>query len=222
MIQQLNFPHDSGPIYQETIAGRFPVEPFNTYSNLIFIGILIFFVIKIYKDPKHHLFLCSCIPIIFISWIGGTLYHATRSHEVWLVMDWLPIMIVCLMATIYFIGKIKQKWSDRILLLIFFLAANIIFRSIPIPPQYRISIGYGITAFTVLTPFFWYAYLSQWKNVRLLLIGFLVFGIAVLFRTMDGQIELLPMGTHWLWHTFGGVAVFFLLYFVYRDDLESA
>jgi len=28
------------------------------------------------------------------------------------------------------------------------------------------------------------------------------------------------MGTHWLWHTFGGIAVFFLLYYIYKDEQE--
>ncbi len=82
MTQQL-FPNDTGPLYQETIQGRLPVEPFNTYSNLIFIAIIIFFISKIYKRPKQHIFLCVAIPIIFISWIGGTIFHATRSHQVW-------------------------------------------------------------------------------------------------------------------------------------------
>ena len=61
LVQEL-FPNDTGPIYKETIAGRFPVEPFNTYSNLIFLFIVIYFGIRIYKEPKNQWFLMITIP----------------------------------------------------------------------------------------------------------------------------------------------------------------
>jgi len=217
------FPNDTGPIYQETIEGRLPVEPFNTFSNLIFIAILIYFGSKIYKNPKQHPFFLFAIPVIFSSWIGGTMFHGTRSHRFWLVLDWLPIMVVCLGGIVYFIGKIEKLWWKRILLFFAFLALSVFPRMIPLPNEYRISFGYVVTALTVVTPFIWYAYKTQWKNAKLILIGFLIFGIAVTFRTLDnlvvkGDLEpILPMGTHWLWHTFGGVAVFFLLNYIYKD-----
>ena len=50
----------------------------------------------------------------------------------------------------------------------------------------------------------------------------LIFAVAIAFRTLDNIMIILPMGTHWLWHTFGGIAVFFLLYYVYMDDKELA
>ncbi|CAL2087306.1 Ceramidase [Tenacibaculum sp. 190524A02b] len=214
------FPNDSGPIYQETIEGRLPVEPFNTFSNLIFIAILIYFGRKIAKNPKQHPFFLFAIPVIFISWIGGTMFHGTRSHEFWLVLDWLPIMIVCLGGIVYFIGKITKKWGQRILLFLSFLLLSILPRMLPLPKEYRISFGYVVTAVTVITPFIWYAYRTQWKNIQFIIYGFVIFGGAVLFRTLDNLVVLLPMGTHWLWHTFGGVAVFFLLYYIYQDKKE--
>lgn len=213
-----NFPNDSGPIYQETLEGRLPVEPFNTFSNLIFIIILIYFGRKVYKKPKQHPFFFFAIPVIFISWIGGTMFHGTRSHEFWLVLDWLPIMLVCLGGIIYFIVKIKKKWWERILVLLSLLFFSFIPRQFPLPDEYRISFGYVITAITVLTPFIWYCYKTQWKNAQLILYGCLIFAVAVTFRTLDNTMVLLPMGTHWLWHTFGGIAVFYLLLYIYKDS----
>lgn len=211
------FPNDAGPIYQETVEGRIPVEPFNTFSNLIFIAILIYFWIKIRKNPKQHPFFLFAIPVIFISWIGGTVYHGTRSHDFWLVLDWLPIMVVCLGGIIYFINKIKKKWWQRIVVFLGLMFLSSLPRMINLPSAYKISFGYAITAITVLTPFIWYAYKTNWKNTYLILLGTLIFGVAVTFRTLDNTITLLPMGTHWLWHTFGGVAVFFLLLYIYKD-----
>lgn len=212
------FPKDSGPIYQETIEGRLPVEPFNTFSNLIFIAIIIYFGRKIAKNPKNHPFFLFAIPVIFISWIGGTMFHGTRSHEFWLVLDWLPIMIVCLGGIIYFIGKIRQKWWERLAIFMGLLVLSIVPRMLPLPNSYRISFGYLITAITVLTPFIWYAYKTNWKRVQYILYGAGVFGVAIFFRTLDNILVLLPMGTHWLWHVFGGIAVFFLLYYIYKDQ----
>ena len=126
------FPNDSGPIYQETVEGRLPVEPFNTFSNLIFILILIYFGIKIYKNPRQHPFFLFAIPVIFISWIGGTMFHGTRSHEFWLVLDWLPIMIVCLGGVVYFITKIERKLWKRMLLFFGILALSIVTLKKPI------------------------------------------------------------------------------------------
>jgi hypothetical protein len=47
------------------------------------------------------------------------------------------------------------------------------------------------------------------------------FMIAMSFRTIDGRvlIEILPMGTHWLWHSFGAAAVQFLVLYIWRSDL---
>lgn len=219
---QLQFPNDSGPIYQETIAGRIPVEPFNTYSNLLFLAIIIYFILKIYKQPKSHVFLWISIPIIFVSWIGGTVFHATRSHQMWLIMDWLPIMLVCLAGIVYFIGKIRKKWWQRILIFLGIFLITSLPRFVNLPSNYRISVGYVFTGIGVLTPFFWYAYKQQWRHVRLLLLGLFFFAIAVGFRTLDYTIVLLPMGTHWLWHIFGGVAVFFLLLYIYKDTINEA
>ena len=213
----IKFPNDTGPIYQETIEGRLPVEPFNTFSNLIFIVILIYFGRKIHKTPKQHPFFLFAIPVIFVSWIGGTMFHGTRSHQFWLVLDWLPIMLVCLGGIIYFIGKIKKKWRQRLMLFIGFLALSIVPRTLPLPREYKISFGYVITALTVISPFLWYAFLTNWKNSRDIFLGIFFFGVAITFRTLDNLIELLPMGTHWLWHTFGGVTVFFMLNYVYKD-----
>ncbi len=214
------FPNDSGPIYQETIAGRLPVEPFNTFSNLIFIVLLIYFGKRVYQNPRQYPFFLFAIPVIFISWVGGTMFHGTRSHEFWLLLDWVPIMLVCLGAIVYFIGKIKRNWWQRIGILLAILLVSILPRFLPIPLGYRTSFGYAVTALAVSTPLIWYAYKTNWKNVKYIAYGVFVFGMALLFRTLDNKIEVLPMGTHWLWHTFGGVAVFFLLFYIYKDEKE--
>lgn len=213
----MKFPNDSGPIYQETIEGRLPVEPFNTFSNLVFLILLIYFGVRVYKNPKQHVFLAFVLPMIAISYIGGTIFHATRSHEIWLLLDWVPIMLLSVAAVIYFVFKIEKRWFFRLLLVVGIFALQFSARLLAVPPKMRISIGYTITAITMLTPIFWYLYTIRWKNLNLIVFTLTSFIIAITFRTLDSQLVLLPMGTHWLWHLFGGVTVFFLIDFIYKD-----
>jgi hemolysin III len=215
----LKFPNDSGPIYLETLEGRWPVEPFNTYSNLIFLLIIIYWGIRVYKHPKEHLFLAWVLPVIAISYIGGTIYHATRSHEFWLKLDWMPIMLLCAALVIYFIFKVVRTWWQRLLLAFLLLGTSYMLRILPIPPGWRITLGYVITAATILLPLVGYLIKTQGKNAILVITAFALFSVAILFRSIDKSQSFFPMGTHWLWHFFGGVAVHFLIAYIFNDNL---
>ncbi len=215
----LKFPNDSGPIYLETIEGRFPVEPFNTYSNLIFVAILLYWGSKVYKNPRQHLFLAFVLPIIAISYVGGTIYHASRSHEFWLRLDWMPIMLLCFALIVYFIFKVVHSWWQRLLLLILIFGTSFFLRILPIADTWRISLGYIITAFTILLPIIWYVIKTKRRNLILVVSAFAVFGVAIYFRSIDLNQTFFPMGTHWLWHFFGGVAVHFLIAYIFKDNL---
>lgn len=39
-------PNDQGPIYRETDMSRLLVEPWSTFSNLIFLAVFIYFAVK--------------------------------------------------------------------------------------------------------------------------------------------------------------------------------
>ncbi|WP_121665951.1 hypothetical protein [Mesonia aquimarina] len=218
----LTFPNDSGPIYKETLAGRFPVEPFNTCSNLLFLVIIIYFSYHVYRNYKQHLFLAFAIPILFIGFIGGSIYHATRSHEIWLLMDWIPIMVLCLAVSIYFTFKDGNNWLQKIglLLLVFLLLFGV--RLIDWPTKFKISIGYIGTALALLLPVAIYLIKTSFKNGSQILYAVGSFSLAILFRILDKRLDLFEMGTHWLWHSFGAVAVFFLMNYIFKDKKEAA
>jgi len=159
------------------------------------------------------------LPIIAISYVGGTMFHATRSHEFWLRLDWMPIMFLCLSLVIYFIFKLARTWWSRLLLIVAILGASFLLRTLPIPSGLRISLGYVITALTILLPLGWHLHKTQWKNAGLASLAFLVFALAIYFRSIDLTQTVFPMGTHWLWHFFGGVAVHFLIAYIFKDNL---
>ncbi|KQC32278.1 membrane protein [Nonlabens sp. YIK11] len=216
ILQEVN---DSGPIYRETLMERFPVEPFNTLSNLIFLAVIIYFFVKVWKSAKHHYLIKFILPIFFIGYIGGTIYHATRSAEIWLLMDWVPIVILCVVCAFYFTFKATRRWPARLVLLAAIVALNILPRWISFPIGYRNSIGYIGSALAILLPIIIYAYRTHWHRARFLGYAFLSFFVAVSFRTLDKKfdIDFLWMGTHWLWHLLGGIAVFWTMLYIYED-----
>ncbi len=216
LIQTVN---DSGPIYKETVMGRFPVEPFNTASNLVFLAVIIYFSIKIWNSSRSHYFLKAIMPIFFLGYIGGTVYHATRSAEFWLLLDWVPIVLLCFACSIYFVFKSTVRWTSRLLFIGVIIALNLIPRMLPMPQGYGISVGYLGSAVAVILPILFYLYRTGWARGTYLVLAVVSFTVAVVLRTLDKKydIEWLWMGTHWLWHTFGAIAVFWLVWFIYED-----
>ncbi|WP_224484174.1 ceramidase domain-containing protein [Robertkochia aurantiaca] len=218
MLILRNEVNDTGPIYTETDPTGFPVEPFNTASNLIFLFILIYWGVRVYRSPGKQPFLAFVLPVLAVGFIGGTIFHATRSHEIWLLMDWVPILVLCFAAVIYFVNKITHKWYWRLTLALLIIGLSLGVRALPIPEKVSHTIGYVITAITLLLPLFLYMRKTQWSNWRPVLWAVLCFMIALGFRFFDRRQDFLEIGTHWLWHIFGGLAVFYLLTFIYRDQ----
>lgn len=214
---------DGGPVYKETDLTRFPVEPFNTFSNLIFLLIILYFSFKVYRDPKRHYFLAWSLPVLFLGFIGGTVYHASRSHPVWLYLDWVPIILLCMAASFYFIFKINKPLLYRIGIIGLVVLISIGGRRLPVPPSYKESLGYLATAAALLLPLAWYIISTGGRNVRLIIAALGSFTLAIFFRMLDRfvETEVLFMGTHWLWHLFGGISVFFLMSYIYVDALED-
>lgn len=214
------FPNDHGPIYKETIAGRFPVEPWNTASNLVFLTVVIYWSIKVYPYFRDHKFLAFCLPVLLIGYIGGTVYHATRSHNIWLMMDWMPILLLCFAVVIYYFTKLNLPLIIPLLMISFpFILLFLLPRFVTLPRGMYPAIGYSSLAFIIVFPIVYYLAQTQWQHGISVLLSVLFFALAITFRSIDhsANIPFITMGTHWLWHFFGGVAVHFLIQFIFRD-----
>lgn len=220
LLNAIRFPNDTGPIYRETLEGRLPVEPFNTFSNLLFLAIVIYFAVRVYKNVKQQLFLAFALPILFIGFFGGTVYHATRSHEIWLLMDWVPIVILCLSASVYFTFKYGKNNLQKygLLVIVFLLLFGA--RFINWPLKLDASIEYIGTALGLLLPMGIYLVKTNFKFGENILFAFLSFSGAITFRILDQRTDFLEIGTHWLWHSFGAISVFFLMRYIYKDCLR--
>lgn len=214
---------DSGPIYKETIMDRFPVEPFNTASNLVFLVTILYFSYLIYKSDRKHWFLTACMPIFFTGFVGGTIYHATRSNEIWLLMDWVPIVLLCLACSIYFVIRARTNIWSKIILAVIILILSFAPSWMELSESYRDNIGYLGTGAAVILPLLFYGRSTHWRHFQNVVFAIFAFAAAVSFRTLDKlqDFDIFYMGTHWLWHTLGGVAVFFLMRFIYLDNEKS-
>ena len=218
-------PHDQGPIYLETVMGRFPVEPWNTASNLMFLAIILYWVWRVKDDIRAHRFITGTMPVLIIGWVGGTVYHATRSHNVWLFMDFVPIALLVVAVSGFFWRRQGVTWW-WVPVLVFgpFVLVMIGMSLLDLPNAMRPIAGYPVLAISILLPVLCYLIRRNWMDWKLVAGALAAFFIAVSFRTIDGRalVEILPMGTHWLWHSFGAVAVQFLVLYIWRSDLYEA
>jgi hemolysin III len=218
-------PNDQGPIYLETIMGRFPVEPWNTVSNALFLAIIVYWVWRVKNDVRAHRFIVGALPVLIIGWVGGTVYHATRSHNVWLFMDFVPIALLVMAVSMYFWRRQGVSWL-WVPPLVFgpFIMVMTGMSVLDMPDALRPIAGYPILAISILLPVVRYLMRRGWADWPLVVGALAAFVIAVSFRTIDGQAltEALPMGTHWLWHSFGATAVQFLVLYIWRSDLHVA
>jgi predicted membrane channel-forming protein YqfA (hemolysin III family) len=214
---------DGGPIYAESDFSQTIVEPMNALSAALFLGIVGWYFWKLRGRLGQHVFLRVALPILAIGGIGGTIYHAFRLHRVWLMMDWLPIAILCIAASVYFMLFLVPRWWHAVLLLlgVFVVQGGIMFTFVQLnggtPPQFAINLNYSLMGMAVATPILLYLRKRRWQHSRWFLLALCSFALAVTFRALDLFVEpYVSFGSHWLWHLFGATAVFCCIELVVR------
>lgn len=208
---------DGGPVYHETDLERFVVEPWNAYSSLSFlVPAIIFLVILRGKYSEHKFLVFLAIPLLILGGSGSTLYHAFRASRLMLALDVLPIILLTLSVSIYFLYEVIKNWL---------VVAAIILGSFGLrfllwgefQGQTAINIGYAITGVMIFVPALLYVIRSGYIHFRHLAFSIIAFILALFFRYMDDLREpLLWMGTHWLWHIACAVGAFFLGMYLFR------
>lgn len=101
-MQALQNPPDGGSLYAETNLNHLFPEPLNAITSCFFLAIAFYWLFKLWGNFKSHPFLSYCLVLLFIGGIGGTTYHAFRLWRPFIMMDWLPIMLLCISAGVYF------------------------------------------------------------------------------------------------------------------------
>jgi len=216
---------DFGPIYAETanVPGEVIVEPFNAWSSLLIALPAVYWAWRLWGRYRQYWFLTLCMPFLFLNGLGSTLFHATRSSNALLVMDFAPAAIVTLAVTIYLWAKVLRKWHITTLVIIALGAARFGVASSFEPPL-SINLSYAVGGLGFLIPLIILLVQMKGKGTFTIIATFLAFGAALLCREADPWpvvTEVLPMGTHFLWHAFTGVGGFLLGSFLYTLETES-
>lgn len=209
-------PPDGGMLYTETNLQQFFPEPLNAITALFFLAIAMYWTFKIYGKTSQHQFLTCALILLYIGGIGGSIYHGFRQWSMFLMMDWLPIMLLCLSAGVWFIAKLTRWYfavGIVVLYFVFVYVTRTIFRNTG-NIQLFININYAVMASVVLLPVVAFLVKTEFRNAKWVGFALLAFVAALTFRIADGW-HWLSSGTHFLWHTFGAIAAFCMLQYVF-------
>jgi hypothetical protein len=216
---------DWGPLYRETDLSRLPVEPWATCSNVVFLAIAVYWAYRIRHQLREQVFIAWCLPVLLVGFVGGTVFHATRSHPVWLLMDFMPIMILCVAGAVHYWRRTGAHWLVVIAGVVgpIALVQSLNF-ALDLPHDMHINLGYASLSVPIVLPIAWHAIRSRQRAGWLVAGALASFGVALAMRGLDlrASLPLLPMGTHWLWHTFGGISTHLLIAYIHSDHAGRA
>jgi hypothetical protein len=193
-------------------------EPWNTGSAVIFVIIAGVWAWVLRGRYRDYPFLTMCLPILAAGGIGGVLFHGLRRYRAFFLLDVIPIFLLGLAVSIW----IWVRLGPRLVYLfglIAFLVLLQFFARLQLPMLWTISISYASLAILVLVPLTLALVRTRFRHGGWVYTALACFAIALICRFADGiPPPLLPMGTHWLWHTFGALCTAALSMYVYRIE----
>ena len=214
---------DGGPNYVETPADldRFTgsiAEPWNSASAVLFILIPIVWAWHLRGRYREHPFLVACLPILATGGVGGVLFHGLRTTAFYRFLDVIPIYLLGCGVSIWLWIRLGPKFR-HLLGMIAFLALLQSLAFFRLPIHWAINMSYAALATLVLIPIILALLRTRFRNAGWVYAALVFFATAWLCRLADPvRPPLLPMGTHWLWHTFGALTAASLSVYVYRIE----
>jgi len=224
---------DYGPRYIETPPDPYspdaPIiaEPWNTVTAAFFIVIAIYWLWRLQGRYREFPFLCACLPILLAGGIGGTLFHATRVSRVYFLLDVIPIQVLGILGSLFMAYRLWGRGAWLLFLpgvAVFSYGVNRLFLGMlpSISTQLSINISYASLALVVLAPIVIVLIRTRFRHGGWIVAGLVSFAIAWMFRLIDRDMgPYLPMGSHWLWHTFGAITTALVIQFFYKVEGEK-
>lgn len=216
--------HDGGPFYHEFHADWFIKEPWNAYSSLFFFIPVAFWIWKLRGRYRENLIIVALLPLLFLNGLGSTLFHAFRAERIFLLLDWMPALLMSVTLSSYLWTRIVKRWYFGLVIVLAFYFVAVL--CILVVVQYTgmqdmaPNFGYFFTGAAYITPIFIILIKTKLYRIRLVAISFLFLALALLCRASDYPTpnpipDFLPQGTHFMWHIFSSFAVFTMGYYVY-------
>ena len=224
--------HDRGPRYTETPPDPYapdapPIaEPWNAVTASLFVVIALVWLVRLRGRYRDYPFLMCCVPILLVGGIGGTLFHGLRTRAVYLVLDVAPIQILAVVGAVYLSIRLwrRRGWLYLGGAIVVYLGVGALLFELVLPRsrQLAISLNYAALSTMVLLPIAALLVKTRFRHGPWVAAGFVSFAIAWFFRTWDEQAgPYLPMGSHWLWHTFGAITTALVIEFFYGVEGEG-
>ena len=218
-ILRPDFVNDRGPIYAETLLDFDGiVEPLNALSNILFLVIIFYWVRRTKLRVSESPLIVLALPVLMIGFVGGTLYHATRSSNLWLFMDFIPILLLTFAAAVR-LWKILwgNYWRSLLCCLLLLVLPRFFIFQLELPISLRIAMGYSLAVLLIIFPALIIARRMRWAGAGEILCALLFFTLAISFRSWDLELSrYFQHGSHFLWHIFGALAAQCLMLFLHR------
>ena len=218
------WPRDGGPIYAETPLhlekGEWLLEPWNALSSLLIVAPAIYFLVKLRGRYGANLFLTLCIPLLVAGGMGSTLFHGFRASRYLLMLDVMPTMLLFLAVSVYFWAKVFENWwYAAALMLVAFAGTWVVFNYFP--PGIRVNAGYAVRGAVFFLPLVIILFRTKFQDGWFIFGAVGAFAAALIFRLVDKETTaVLPMGSHFLWHSFTGFGGFLVAEYLLRLDRD--
>ncbi len=200
--------------YCETTPWLFMAQPINAVSNLIFVAIGFYFILKYSDLEKVERFLCI---LAVMMGYNSFIWHAFPSKytlylDVVGIFIWISVFLYISLSRIY---NLKNPYINGTITL-GFLALSALTGTLLEPYLIMKSATFLVPAFILIVFYF------KDKNIDYLLASICLTS-AVIFRIYDlsscNSWVFHGYGTHNLWHIFSGISLFFAFRGTYKDNL---
>ena len=216
--------HTHLDLYCERTGPEFWSEPVNALTNLAFVAAGLWGVAMTRKRQPDGFALLLCWWVVAIG-VGSFLFHtfATRA-TMW--ADVLPIAGFTLAYTLFNLRRfLRFGWPKALVIFVTFYAVATVLTLLV--PEWLREASNGTTGY--LPPFlallFFGAWLVRvghpagWYNLG----AVAIFLVSVMFRALDPVVcEAMPLGTHFLWHSFNGLMLGVILAAVVNDGRRAS
>jgi hypothetical protein len=226
---------DFGPRYKETPADPYApdapsvAEPFNAVTAAFFVLLVGVWAWRLRGRYRRFPFLMSCLPVLLAGGVGGTLYHALRTSPVYFLLDLIPILLLGLAGAVYLTVRLGRRYGAARVALI---AAGVIavtafvnggLRLLPNAlGTLQVNLSYATQAVLILIPLGVTLARTRFRYAGYVFAGVGCFAVAWFCRLVDlSHLNPLPMGSHWLWHTFGAACTQFVIEYFYRVERDA-
>lgn len=193
--------------YCERTGPEFWSEPANALTNLAFVAAGLWGVAAVRRNRAGGFAELLAWWVVAIG-VGSFLFH-TFANQLTMWADILPIAGFTLAYTLFCMRRfLRFSWAKSLTIFVVFYAVAA-FLTVNVPEWLRAASN-GTTGY--LPPFLALAFFGVWIIgagnpagwYNLAAVG--VFVVSVTFRALDPVVcEAMPLGTHFLWHSFNGL-----------------